>query len=79
VPVRGAARLAAALQDHHELALLFRTLATLRTDVRVFASLDELRWSGPTPAFEHVAEELRIPGLWERAKRINPFDSWKPK
>jgi 5'-3' exonuclease len=70
VPVRGAARLAAALEANRTLALLFRTLATLRTDVPVFASLDELRWRGPTPEFERFAQELGMPGLWDRARRI---------
>jgi len=70
VPVRGAARLAAALEEHRALAVLFRTLATLRLDVPVFTSIDELRWRGPAPEFERVAAELRVPGLWDRARRI---------
>jgi 5'-3' exonuclease len=70
VPVRGAARLAAALEENRALALLFRTLATLRRDVPVFASLDELRWLGPTPEFEPLAKQLGVPGLWDRARRI---------
>jgi 5'-3' exonuclease len=36
-------------------AFLFRTLATLRTDVPLFDSVDELRWPGPTPAFAPLA------------------------
>jgi 5'-3' exonuclease len=73
VPVRGAARLSAALEQQRELAVLFRTLATLRTDVPVFADVDELRWRGPTPAFERVARRLGVPGLWDRARRLeNP-------
>jgi len=70
VPVRGAARLAAALQEHRELAILFRTLATLRTDVPVFETVDDLRWRGPAPEFEGVAQQLGVPGLWDRARRI---------
>ena len=70
VPVRGAARLAAALEENRTLALLFRTLATLRTDVPVFTSVDDLRWRGPQPAFERLAQQLRVPGLWDRARRI---------
>jgi 5'-3' exonuclease len=68
VPVRGAARLAAALEEHRELALLFRRLATLRSDVAVFEDVDELRWRGPNPAFEHTAQRLGVPGLWSRAR-----------
>jgi 5'-3' exonuclease len=70
VPVRGAARLAAALEQNRALALLFRTLATLRTDVPVFGALDELRWRGPQPAFAELATQLGVPGLWDRARRI---------
>ena len=35
--------------------MLFRTLATLRTDIPLFASVDELEWKGATPAFEELA------------------------
>ena len=70
VPVRGAARLASALQENRELALLFRTLATLRTDIPVFTSVDELRWRGPKPEFDAVAKQLGVPGLWDRARRV---------
>ena len=38
-----------------ERAFLFRTLATLRTDIAVFDDVDALRWSGPTPAFAPLA------------------------
>jgi len=70
VPVRGAARLSTALEENRPRALLFRTLATLRTDVPVFRDLDELRWRGPTPPFEAWAQRLGMPGLWERARRV---------
>ncbi len=70
VAVRGAARLAAALQEHLELAILFRKLATLRTDVPV-GTVDDLQWRGPTPEFERVAQQLGVPGLWDRARRIS--------
>lgn len=70
VPVRSAARLSAALEENRPLALLFRTLATLRTDIPVFKDLDELRWRGPAPQFAQVAEQLAVPGLWDRARRI---------
>lgn len=74
VPVRGAARLAAALQENRQLALLFRTLATLRTDIPVFTNVDELRWRGPKPEFDGVAKQLGVPGLWDRARRVPPTD-----
>ena len=67
VAVRGAERLSASLEAHREDAVLFRTLATLRTDARLFRNVDELRWLGPSPAFELVAGRLRALGLWDRA------------
>lgn len=42
------------LEQNRELALLFRNLATLRTDVPVFDSVDQLEWHGPTPAFQQI-------------------------
>ena len=39
------------LGDRRELALLFKTIATLRTDAPLFDDVDELRWDGPTSAF----------------------------
>jgi 5'-3' exonuclease len=41
-----------------EHALLFRTLATLRTDIPLFDDVQQLRWNGPTPEFEALAAEL---------------------
>jgi len=43
--------LAQTLSQEHDRALLFRTLATLRTDIPLFDDVDQLRWSGPTPTF----------------------------
>jgi 5'-3' exonuclease len=53
-----AAALAATLDRDRELAYLFRTLATLRTDVPVFDTVDALRWEGPTSAFADIAARL---------------------
>ena len=39
-------------------AVLFRKLATLRTDIALFDDVDQLRWKGPTPAFEAIAARL---------------------
>jgi 5'-3' exonuclease len=41
-----------------DLAFLFRDLATLRTDLPLFANVDELLWKGPTPAFPPMADRL---------------------
>ncbi|HYK53354.1 MAG TPA: 5'-3' exonuclease H3TH domain-containing protein [Candidatus Eremiobacteraceae bacterium] len=51
-------------------ALLFRHIATLRTDAPVFDSIDEMLWKGPKKTFEAVAERLKAPGMLERAARI---------
>jgi 5'-3' exonuclease len=50
--------LAATLTRDRDRALLFRDLATLRTDIDLFDNVDELRWSGPTPAFKPLAARL---------------------
>jgi 5'-3' exonuclease len=55
VNAAGAARLSATLEANRELVMLFRDLATLRTDIPLFASVEELRWRGPTPAFAALA------------------------
>ncbi|MGD8276780.1 MAG: 5'-3' exonuclease H3TH domain-containing protein [Gemmatimonadota bacterium] len=70
VPVRGAGRLAAVLEEHRELALLFRRLARLRTDAPVSGSTDALEWRGPREDAETWARRLAAPGLAERAKRL---------
>ena len=54
------AALADTLNRERDRALLFRTLATLRTDVAVFERVDELEWTGPTPAFEALAARLEF-------------------
>jgi 5'-3' exonuclease len=46
VPVRGAAALAQSLCEHREEAVLYRRLATLRTDVPLAEGIDDLRWRG---------------------------------
>lgn len=50
--------LAATLVRQWEDALLFRTLATLRTEVVLLDDLDRLRWKGPTPAFDEIGKRL---------------------
>ena len=46
------------LGDKRELALLFKDLATLRTDEALFDDVDELRWQGPPDGFAAEAERL---------------------
>ena len=67
VSVRGAPRLAATLAEQRERALLFRTLATLRTDAPVGAGVDALRWRAPRADFAAWSERLGAPALHERA------------
>jgi 5'-3' exonuclease len=55
VNVNNAGALAARLNLEREYAFLFRDLATLRTDIPVFETVEELRWTGPTAAFETFA------------------------
>jgi len=50
--------LADTLSRERERALLFRTLATLRTDITLFDNVDQLRWNGPTPEFAAIAARL---------------------
>ena len=50
--------LAHTLSRERDRALLFRTLATLRTDIALFDDVDLLRWNGPTPAFAPLAARL---------------------
>jgi 5'-3' exonuclease len=54
VNAANAGGLARTLARERDRAWLFRELATLRTDIPLFESLDELRWSGPTPAFAEL-------------------------
>jgi 5'-3' exonuclease len=67
--LRGAPKLAATLQDNFELALLFRRLATLVTDVDV-GTVESWRWTGPTPEFPAVADKLEAPELVGRAVNL---------
>jgi 5'-3' exonuclease len=50
--------LAQTLERERERVLLFRDLATLRDDIGLFDSVDELKWGGPTPAFQPLAARL---------------------
>jgi 5'-3' exonuclease len=52
VNASNAGALAQTLAREMDSALLFRTLATLRTDIAVFEDVEQLRWNGPTPAFD---------------------------
>jgi 5'-3' exonuclease len=70
VPVRGALRLATTLAEQRERALLFRELATLRTDIPLGVDVDGLRWIGPGADFGAWAARLGTPTLHERASAL---------
>src|SRR3990170_2459340 len=53
-------------RDH---AILFKTLATLRTDAILFHDVDELEWTGPTPAFADWAARIADARLLERSAK----------
>ena len=56
--VTNAVTLAETLVRDRDKALLFRTLATLKTDIPLFKKAEELRWNGPTPAFDAIGKLL---------------------
>jgi 5'-3' exonuclease len=58
VNVSNAGALAYTLSRDYEQALLFRTLATLRTDIELFEDVEDLKWNGPTPAFSQIGKRL---------------------
>jgi 5'-3' exonuclease len=62
VAVARARSLAETLSRERDRARLFRQLATLRTDVPVFDSVDELEWRGPTPALPAFRRRVAVGG-----------------
>lgn len=66
--IRRARTLADSLISAWDDAILFRTLATLRLDVPVFQTVDDLLWPGPRPEFEEQCRRMKAPELFERAK-----------
>jgi 5'-3' exonuclease len=57
------------LGSTRDLALLFKTLATLRTDAPLFRDVEEIRWRGPTAGFAAYVERLGDARLLERCSR----------
>jgi len=58
VNIASASTLADTFVRNRELAMLFRKLATLRTDISLFDNVDELRWQEPKPEFTEIAARL---------------------
>jgi 5'-3' exonuclease len=60
----------AVLGEQRERALLFKRLATLRSDAPLYGHVDELRWSGPTDAFPQWTERIGDARLLERCRKV---------
>jgi 5'-3' exonuclease len=58
------------LGEQRDLALLFKNLATLRTDAPLFKKAETLRWRGATPGFAAWADRMEAPRLLERCDRV---------
>src|SRR6476646_3492188 len=57
------------LGERRDLALLFKKLATLRTDAPLFKKVETLRWRGATPGFAAWADQMEAPRLLERCEK----------
>ena len=57
------------LGEQRDRALLFKKLATLRTDAPLFRKVETLRWRGATPAFAAWTERMEAPRLLERCEK----------
>jgi 5'-3' exonuclease len=64
--IRRARALSETLVSSWDDALLFRKLATLRLDVPVFDTVDDLRWTGPRAEFARMCQRLKAPDLFRR-------------
>ena len=67
VDAANATSLAATLARDRDRALLFRTLATLRTDISLFSDVEELRWNGPGDGFDALS--ARFDGAITQSRR----------
>lgn len=68
--IRNSKKLAGILFDSWDEAILYRTLATLKTDIQLFDNVDHLRWLGPKSDFEPLCTRLRSPDLFKRATAL---------
>ena len=58
------------LGDQRERAMLFKTLATLRTDAPLFADVNEIEWKGPTPAWAEWPQRMADHRIEARVAKI---------
>lgn len=61
---------AAVLGERRDLALLFKDLATLRTNAPLYKKVEDIRWKGSTPAFEAMATKIDAAKVLERARKL---------
>ncbi len=71
VNAANASALAEALCRERDRAILFRTLATLRTDIALFTDVDQLRWNGPTTVYDSLAARLDAASTEKRRPASN--------
>ena len=69
VNAASASTLAATFTRERDRAFLFRTLATLRSDIPLFDSIDQLKWAGPAPSFEELGQRLNAAVSENRPRR----------
>lgn len=66
------------LEDKNRVdALLFKDLATLRTDIRLFENVDDLKWSGPAKDFQELTEQMGDSRLAKRVSKLSGHKSAK--
>ncbi len=70
ITVRGGAKLAQTLADNLSDALLFRRIATLDLDAPTVSNVEEMRWTGATPALAAMADTLDAPDLVTKAAKL---------
>jgi 5'-3' exonuclease len=79
VNASNAGALARVLAAERDQALLFRTLATLRTDIPLFDDVDELQWNGPGPEFTALGARLDAAVTTPREKSGGPKRAPSPR
>lgn len=70
ITVRGGAKLAQTLADNLDLALLFRRIATVDTDIEGLGTVDDMEWKGPREGFAEFCASIDGDRLVERAERL---------
>lgn len=70
VAVRGAAKLAATLEEQRDLALLFRRIATVVTDAPTVTEVGQLRWTGPTDGLADALARIDATRLTGRIEEL---------